>query len=223
LSAVRAEPARWHVIRINAHAPKSETDFFVLNFWRASCDVTVTSAQVARAEPQLSHVVAGPLAQGLAAYRTHVLGKRAPAWCAMLTRGEGVSPEHRVFNEGVRMVLLTPPDRVAQLTQQMGTRAEVVGLDALDVRRAVAYVRSQGARTIMVEAGPSTASALYEPPPLVDHLLISRCGAEVSPAAVGGALPTDDRLFGGLTQLTSAPSDEQSGPWRFEHWVRARP
>jgi len=222
VSAWRAEAARLHVLAINEHAPKSASDFFVLNFWRAHCDAILTTAQVVRAEPKLSHELQGPLSEGLVRYRTHILQKPQLAWCAVLTRSGALSAEHAMFADKLKYVVLTGPEAAPRLARALGARAEVVARDPLDLRSAIAFARARGARSILIEAGPSTAGQLYAPPAGVDHLMLSVCGAsQVDAAAVGGALPPDEQLLHGLELRSEVSRDEQSGPWRFLRYARA--
>jgi riboflavin biosynthesis pyrimidine reductase len=209
-----------HVIKIGERAPRSERDFFVLNFARAQCDAILTTAQVVRAEPKLSHTVQGPLAAELVQYRRRVLGKAREPLCAILTRSGRLPVDHPVFRDPLEVVVLTLPQSVAKLKAELGSRARVVGLDALDAKLAVHWLRTQGTPGILVEAGPSTASVLYEAPSCVEQLRVSVCEAAIEPAAVGGELPPDAKLFAGLSRCSSAEFHEVSGPWRFECWAR---
>jgi riboflavin biosynthesis pyrimidine reductase len=209
-----------HVIQINEHAPKSSSDFFVLNFWRAHCDAIVTTAQVVRAEPRLSHTLQGPHAQGLAQYRRAVLGKSQPPFCAVLTRSGALPVEHGMFADPLDYIVLAPPERSQELSSRLGPKAEVVASQDLDLRWALAFMRKRGARTLLIEAGPSTAAQLYLEPAAVDHLMLSLCTAPVPAAAVGGALPPDERLFAKLTRHSDVARHEESGVWRFQHYAR---
>lgn len=222
VSCVRAQGGRLHVIKIGPAAPKSERDFFVLNFWRAQCDGILTTAQVVRAEPNLSHELQGPCAAELAAYRRDVLGKREAPLVAIMSQSGVLPPEHRVFRDRAKVSVLTSAATASQLTAALGARAEVVGFDSLNVFEGVDFLRSRGARMIMIEAGPSTASKLYEfPGGVVQHLLLSICEAEpIPPAAIGGALPENAELFASMGQLSETVFQEQSGPWRFTRWRR---
>jgi riboflavin biosynthesis pyrimidine reductase len=210
---------RLHVIKIGEQAPKSERDFFVLNLARAQCDAILTTAQVVRAEPKLSHRLQGDLAAELAQYRREVLGKVHEPVCAILTRSGHLPAEHRVFSDPLRNVVLTLRANVASLEAALGSRAQVVGFDALDAKVALGWLRAEGARGILVEAGPSTASVLYEAPSCVEQLRLSVCEAPIAPAAIGGMLPADPRLFAGMTRRSSSVFDEVSGLWRFEFWA----
>jgi riboflavin biosynthesis pyrimidine reductase len=211
---------RWHAIAINEHAPKSETDFFVLNFWRAHSDAILTTGQVLRAEAHVSYELQGPLAQGLARYRAEVLGKKQPAWCAILTRSAQLPAAHPVFADRMPHLVLTTPESAAPLTAALGRRAEVLSVAALDARKALSMLEERGARVILVEAGPSTVAPLYTAPSRIDQLLWSSFDGELDPRALGPELPSDELLFGGLRCMSDSPRQEPSGPWRFQRWQR---
>jgi riboflavin biosynthesis pyrimidine reductase len=218
LSAVETSDGRLHVIRIGPNAPKSSTDFFVLNFWRAHADAIVTTAAIVRAEPALSHELQGPQATELAAYRKQRLKKPETILCAILTRTGDLPLEHQLWNDRVEYRVLTAPERATDLQSHVGSRATVFGVPDLGAASAVAWLRAQGAKHILIEAGPSTANALYETTPGVDHLLLSRFEGSFVPAAVGGELVESPRLFAGLSRVASSERTEESGPWRFERW-----
>jgi len=220
-----AEPL--HAIRIGEHAPRSDTDFFVLNFWRAHCDAILTTAQVARAEPSLSHALQGPLAQGLEAYRERVLGKSKPPLCALLSASGEISPAHPMFRDALDYLILTTPAVAPQLRAAFaaqGTQGakrenvEVLTRHAWDVRSALSLLGARGARTLQVEAGPSTAAQLYAAPCCVDHLMLSRFAGSLPPQALGPALPEDARLFRDLQLESTTACQEPSGRWHFQHW-----
>lgn len=218
MSAVETADNRLHVIRIGPHAPKSSTDFFVLNFWRAHADAIVTTAAIVRAEPALSHELQGPQAPELAAYRKQRLKKTESLLCAILTRSGDLPLEHELWNDRVQYRVLTAPERATEIQSQLDSRATVVGLPDLGAATAVAWLRAQGAKHILMEAGPSTANALYATTPGVDHLMLSRFEGSFVPAAVGGELVESPRLFAGLSRVASSERTEESGPWRFERW-----
>jgi riboflavin biosynthesis pyrimidine reductase len=217
LSAVETE-GRLHVIKIGPKAPKSSNDFFVLNFWRAHADAVLTTAAIVRAEPGLSHALQGPQASELATYRRVRLKKLDPPLCAILTRSGDLPIAHPMWGDNLEYRVLTTPERSAELQAALDTRAKVVGLPELDARRAVDWLRAQGARQILIEAGPSTANLLYDATPGVEHLLVSRYEGMFDPEAVGGALVETSRLFAGLSRVACSERTEESGPWRFERW-----
>jgi riboflavin biosynthesis pyrimidine reductase len=223
VSAVRRPLGQLHVIKIQTGAPHSDTDAFVLSFWRAHYDAIVTTGQILRAEPTLSYAQNGPLALGLTRYRREVLGKAGPMRCAIMTRSLQLSADHPVFQDasGIELVVLTSPQNVAELREILRDRAEVVGLAQLDARAALDFLRRTGSQTIGVEAGPSVAGTLYGQPPAVEHLMLSICEALIEPNGVGGALPADSVFFEGLTLVSEVRRDEASGVWRFQRWQRA--
>jgi riboflavin biosynthesis pyrimidine reductase len=212
-----------HVIKIEEAAPKSSSDFFVLNLWRVHCDAILTTGQILRAEPTLSYAQQGPLALGLTYYREQVLGKTGVTKCAILTRGSQLPAEHPVFREssGLQLLVLTHPQHVAELQRLLEDRVEVVGLAQLDARGALDFLKRTGAHTIGVEAGPSVAGTLYAAPAVVEHLMLSICEAPIEARSVGGALPVDEELFAGLRLVSEVTRTEESGEWRFQHWQRA--
>jgi riboflavin biosynthesis pyrimidine reductase len=221
---VPSDPAHLHVIAINQHAPRSPSDFFVLNLARAHADAIVTTAQVVRAEPQLSHQLQGPLAKGLARYRREVLGRSERQCVAILTRSAQLPVDHHMFQDPLDNFVLIPPEHAAALALQLAAaeaNAEVVPVASLDIRTASDLLFQRGARTVLIEAGPSTASALYDPPARVQHLWLSRYEAPLDPRALGGALPVDAALFAGLECASEHMLTEPSGPWRFQHWLRS--
>lgn len=225
LAALHSTLGQLHVIKIQDAAPKSSTDWFLLNFWRTHCDAILTTGQILRAEPTLSYAHRGPLGLGLTHYREQVLGKSGVIRCAILTRGAQLSPAHPVFRDadGLQLLVLTPPEHVAELQQVLQDRAEVVGLESLDARTALDFLKRTGSQTIGVEAGPSVAGTLYgaSQANAVDHLMLSICEAPVEPRSIGGALPPDEELFAGLRLVSEVTRSEESGKWRFQHWQRA--
>lgn len=209
---------RLHVIKIGARAPKSSTDFFVLNFWRAHADAIVTTAAVIRAEPELTHALSGPQAAELATYRRVRLKKLDAPLCAVLTRSGELPAEHPVWSDGLEYHVLAPPERTNELETQLEGRAKIVGLPNLDALHAVRWLRDRGAQQILIEAGPSTANALYDQPGTVHHVLVSHYEGMFDPEAVGGGLVESARLFAGLSRIACSERTEESGPWRFERW-----
>lgn len=218
VSAIRTS-GRLRVIKIQAGAPQSRTDSFVVQFWRAHYDAILTTGQILRAEPTLSYAL--PL--GLTRFREQVLGKSGNVRCAILTRGLQLSAEHPVFLDaaGIELLVLAPPQNVAELRKKLADRAEVVGLEGLDARAALDFLQRTGSATIGVEAGPSVAGTLYGADPRIEHLMLSICEAQLPDDGLGGALPEDAVLFAGMQLISEAVREEESGRWRFQRWQRA--
>ncbi|MDB4986595.1 MAG: hypothetical protein JWN04_1773 [Myxococcaceae bacterium] len=208
------------MIAIGEQAPRSATDFFVLNLCRARADAILTSAGNLRSEPGLVHSLAGPLAGELGSYRDHVLKKVAPPVVAILTRSGELPLEHPVWSDGTTKLVLTSPEARAGLVKALGSRAaEVVAFDELDARVAAAWLGARGLSLVSIEAGPRTTGSLYRAPAVVQELLLSlyEAPAEVK---LGGALPDDAALFATRTLASDTVRLEESGAWRFQRWLR---
>lgn len=220
-AATRGRDGRLYVIKIGPQSPKSSTDFFVLNLCRARCDAILTTAANLRAEPDLSHGLQGPWARQLAVYRRAALAKQAPPTCAILTGSGDLPVAHPVWEDGTPKLVLTSESAAPALRWVLGSRAEVVGVPKLDARRACAYLReTRGLKLISVEAGPSTARALYEPPTVVDELLLSTFLEPLRDALIGYALPDEAVLLRERAAGGEQTRKEESGRWRFQRWVR---
>jgi riboflavin biosynthesis pyrimidine reductase len=222
VSATRAADGRLHVLAIGPHAPKSDTDFFVLQLCRARADAVLTTARILREEPELSLDFAGPWAEALAHYRKHVLHKAELA-CAILTHSGDVPKAHPIFRERVHKLVLCDENRKTELLRELShiPDLEVLASASGDTRSAPALLKERGYGAISVEAGPSTVASLYESPSCVDELWLSL--AEVTAIdlrGVGRALPPDHILFRELELSSETLSHEQSGPWRFRRYVR---
>lgn len=229
-SAVRTADGALRVIAIGPQAPRSATDFFVLNACRARADALLTTASILRSEPTVVHSLQGPSAPQLAAYRRERLHKERAPLCAILTRGGRLPVEHPVWSDGTDKLVLTTPESEEPLRALLGSRAEVVALAALDARSALVLLAQRGHALVSVEAGPSTTGPLYEAPTAVDELLLSLfegpsetpfspTNGELDRVQLGGALPPD--LLKGRACVGESVRDEESGRWRFQRWLRA--
>ena len=210
------------VIRIGQGAPKSDTDFFVLNLCRARADAILTTAENLRCEPALRHDLQGAAGAALARFRRQVLGKEQPPTCAILTRSGDLPLDHAVWSDWTRKVVLSPRSLDARVAARLGESVRLVCLEQLDARTACAWLHSAGAPLISVEAGPTTARTLYGAEGEaggVDELLLSLYEG-AAPAPLGGALPTG--LTSGLELISELVHDEPSGRWRFQRWARER-
>jgi riboflavin biosynthesis pyrimidine reductase len=204
------------VIAIGEDAPRSEGDFFVLELARARADAILTTAAIVRAEPALSLALVGPQRDELARHRA-AAGKGAPT-CAILTRSGTLPTAHPLWDDGTRKLVLTVPAQSDRLRSELRDRAEVVALEGLDARRAVAYLRERGAALISIEAGPSANAALYDEPALVDELSLSIFEGAGPRVATGGPLAAS--LLHGMRCVADNVRDELSGRWRYQRWLR---
>ncbi|HEY6880881.1 MAG TPA: dihydrofolate reductase family protein [Polyangiales bacterium] len=205
-----------HVIAIGPGAPESEGDFFVLNLARARADAVLTSGSILRLEPHYRVALAGPHAAVLATYRREVLHKPKPPLCAVMTRDGELPLDHPFWDDDHDKWVLTSPARASALQRELGARATVIGVDALDARGAVELMAQGGATLISIEAGPSANAALYRAPALVTELLLSIY--QGPPVHLGAALASE--LLQGMTLVSDVVRNERSGPWRYQRWLR---
>ncbi len=218
-SAARAGDGQLHAIAIGPAAPKSASDFFVLNLARACANAILTSGAVLRAEPALRHELQGPWAPALERYRA-ALGKLGAPLCAILTRGAELPLEHPVWTDGTGKLVLTTPEAAPHLRSSLGARAQVVGLAPLDAAVACLFLRARGSELVSIEAGPRASAVLYRARETVDELWLSIFEEPIDERALGGPLAEPSALFGGRTCLADTVRVEESGRWRFQRWAR---
>lgn len=213
------------VIRITPRSPKSETDFFVLNLARARADAIITTGRILRDEPDLEYALPDAWADALTAWRGEALGRVSPPRVVVLTSGHGIDPDHPTFHGWATPVVVTSPDAARALRRDLPSRVDVIGLASTGVRDVVAWCRTDGARTISIEAGPSTACALYADPAIVDELSWSQFCAPDLPHDLRGGVAFSRSPDRGPFRRTAPPvaRDEMSGPWRFSRLVRTEP
>ena len=211
-------------LRIDEHAPPSRHDFFVLNLCRARADAIVVSGKILRDEPEVRHTLQGPaeLPEALAAWRREQLSKSAPPISAVLTSGRGLDLDHPLFASAHRPTLFTTPDGWRALEEAATQRGIGAVTDpAMTLRKAIDYLQSQGARTISIECGPRTSAGLYDAPVAVDELLLSVFEGELPSRSQGAVLRRRDELEELLErQGPGARRRSESGPWRFERFLR---
>lgn len=213
-----------HVIRITPQSPKSDTDFFLLNLARARADVILTTGRILREEPHLEYSFPAAWASDMIRWREAVMGRTTPPKLAVLTSGRDLDVNHPALHGWAPPVIVTSQDAARALRPQLPAHVDVIGLKLPSAREAIAWSRALGASTVSIEAGPSTARALYADPALVDELWLSEFleadlnhvlrGPIVFPGVPGGV----------SLRPTGAPAlrDETSGRWRFSRFRGAR-
>jgi riboflavin biosynthesis pyrimidine reductase len=219
----QASPDRHITIAIGEGAPESERDRFVLQAARARADAIVTTGRILRAEPALRFdLLADPQprwAPALAAWRREHLGKTEPPMLLVLTSGRDLPLAHPALHGAGAPLVFTSHEGARDLPE---TRLPILSVAEPDIRAAIAHLRiACGCRTILIEAGPSTTAALYQPPVAVDELLLSvfqgavpahaHAPDFVAPARVRACLP---RVSPGYAAV------EASGPWQFWRFTR---
>jgi riboflavin biosynthesis pyrimidine reductase len=211
------------VLRINEATPKSDTDFFVLNATRARADAILTTGRILREEPGVSHALQGPDAKALEDWRTRTLGKTEPPLTLVLSSGRDLDLDAALLQGPGKVVLFTGAEAAARLAPAAQGRAlKIVSDPTPSIRSAIQWLRGQGARTISIEAGPSSARELYAVPVLVDELLLSIFEGRQLPEGVEGPefLPLE-KLREMLPHATPPVRiEEPSGPWSFQRLAR---
>ncbi|MGF1468885.1 MAG: hypothetical protein ACFCGT_22400 [Sandaracinaceae bacterium] len=227
--AVAPEVDDLRVIRINEEAPKSPTDFFLLNLTRARVDGIVVTGAILRDEADLTYDLQGPgrSSEGLSAYRRAVARRAGPPLLLILTRGHHLPEDHPAYHSWAEPVVFTSERAVPPLRRTLPARVDVVGDPSPSLASALAYLeRRRACRAVSVEAGPSVAADLYRSggAPSVDELLLSEFEGQLAPGARGRLLGTRSAVLGPLTPAGGPTAvEEDSGPWRFSRHVRRAP
>ncbi len=228
-SAARFAQGALRVLRIGPESPASERDRLALGAARARADWILATGRILRAEPELTHALhpSPARAAALAAWRRDCVGRARPPRSAVLTRGAGLDPAHPLFAAREPVLLLVPRGCAGALPRALRGRCEVAELAQPGIRGALAALAERTLRarpdapTLLVEAGPATAAALYRAPCRVDELLLSVCEAALAPEHGAGALPPEPRLAAllGPPRFVSH-SREASGDWSFLRYRR---
>lgn len=208
------------VLEIGEHSPKSDTDAFALSLARVRADAILSTGAILRAEPEMQAEPFGPLAAALRDMREVVYGRTEPPALLVLTGGN-VDLEHPAFHGWARPWIVTDADGAARLRPRIiGTRVHLVELEVPAAASAITWAQEHlAARTVLIEAGPSTSLPLYDAG-LVDELMLSVFEGEPSPEAIGKPFLPRARIeaFFGPPKST-ARVDEPRGAWRFERYL----
>lgn len=219
-SAWRAPAGELFVLRIVPSAPRSETDAFALALARARADAIVTTGRILREEPGLSHA----LPPALREWRREALGKRELPSSVVLTSGAGLDLAHPLLHGGGRAAIFTSQAAVAQLAARAGASGvEIVGVAQPGLRALLAWLaRERGCASVAVEAGPTTALALYQEPLALDELMLSLYLEPSLPEPARGPRLLPLERIEALLAPASEPlaSPEASGRWLFKRYCR---
>ncbi len=225
VAAVWRDPeGRLPTLRIEAGAPRSATDRFVLGLARARADAVLTTGRILREEPDLQHRYHEDLAieAALAEWRRAILGKRHRPTSVVLTSGRDLNFRHSLFAGPSPVWILTPPEAAAALRARGLPRGVTAcGVANLTLRRGIETLRERGFATVAVEAGASTSRALYEPGWRVDELSLSFfAGAELSTSLRGPAFLSAARLAASLGSPVSLHVEQEpDGRWLFARFL----
>jgi riboflavin-specific deaminase-like protein len=118
---------------------------------------------------------------------------------AIVTGSLGIPDDHRVF-AGHRPLIVTHAAAPADRRAALADRAELLdaGASAVDLATALRQLKDRGARTVLLEGGPSLNGQMVAQG-LVDELCLS-----VSPMLLGGA---SSRIVAGREDATPTPME----------------
>lgn len=222
-SAWRSPEGALHTLHIHPGTPQSPHDAFLLALARARADAIVTTGRILRDEPGVTHTPRGPARAALASWRFERLGLIEPPVLLVLSSGRDLPARHPSFEAAVRPVLFVQADQRERLEARMPARVAVHGDEQTSLPRALAWLAGEaGATRVSVEAGPTTAAALYDDPPLVDALWLARFGgADPGGASLGPRLPSPDTIARCLPDASpSFRVEEGDAPWHFQRFAR---
>lgn len=209
-------------ILINEHSPTSDLDFLALHISRARADAIVITGKILRDEPTLSFDLRADPRWGdaLLNWRERRWGLFDPPLLLILTgRGE-IDFNHPVFHGWARPLIFTN-DRAAA-RKLAAAPCPVVADEAPDIRRAIRHLQvARGCECVSIEAGPSTARALYERPIAVKELLLSvYLEPSLDERAQGAPLITLSEVRGIFRTETCTVHREQGRHWSFHRLQR---
>ena len=229
-SVWRDERGACRVIRITKDSPVSSTDAIVLGAVRARANAIVTTGASLRAEPRLTHALAGRRRPGAAleAWRRTRCGLDGPPLSCVLTRSGRLPLTHRLFAEAPHVLVYTTPQGASRLETELRGRGlahvELVADEDASCRALVARLAARFTRgAVSIEAGPTAARSLYDDPPVVDELFLSEFLEPELPRALRGPVLFEQGEPAGFeTPRAARTRDEESGRWSFERRIRPR-
>ncbi|MEM9455427.1 MAG: dihydrofolate reductase family protein [Myxococcota bacterium] len=213
------------VLKINQSTPRSHHDRFALDLARARADVIVTTGAILREEPGLRYELASDRADALYTWRMDQLGRPRPPLVVVLTGREDIDLDHPCLHGWAQPWIFTNVDAARSLHGRLPRHVGLAGVPSPDLATLIDWARRRfDARSITIEAGPSTTRPLYEEGSqanLVDELMLSVFEGKIPSAARGGPFASDADLTRNFAQRHEGePIEEDSGPWRFVRLLR---
>lgn len=217
VAAVWTRPDGTHAtLRVGAGAPRTASDAVVLSGARARSDAIVTTGRILREEPDLVHELIAPRAanEALATWR-RALGLDAPPLLAVLTASGELPPRHPALLAAPRLLFFSGRAGAARLRATKGypAQAEIVEHARPSARALISHLQvERGARSILVEAGPSAAAPLYDAPSVIDELWLTVCtAAKLEPADVVGPFIATDTIEAALGRPVHREEHDDAG------------
>lgn len=112
-------------------------------------------------------------------------GQRPRPQIAIVSNSLSIGVDHRVFDPDDRPLLISPKNALAERRTALADVADIVtaGDDTVDLTSALEQLHDRGARTVLVEGGP-TLNAAFVAEDLLDEFCLS-----FSPMVAGGTGP----------------------------------
>lgn len=229
VAAVGREPdGELVVLKINQATPRSAHDRFALDLARARADVIVTTGAILRSEPSLRYELASDRADALHTWRMDQLGRPTPPLVVVLTGREDIDLDHPTLHGWAQPWIFTNVDCARALHGRLPRHVGLAGVPSPDLQTLVDWARRRfDARTITIEAGPTTTRPLYqlpregEGPGLVDELMLSVFEGTIPSAARGQPFVSEHTLERYFDRRHEGEVvQEESGPWRFIRLLR---
>lgn len=225
VAAVGREPdGELVVLKINQSTPRSAHDRFALDLARARADVIVTTGAILRAEPSLRYELASDRADALHTWRMDQLGRPTPPLVVVLTGREDIDLDHPTLHGWAQPWIFTNVDCAKALHGRLPKHVGLAGVPSPDLETLIDWARRRfDARSITIEAGPTTTRPLYEEGQgLVDELMLSVFEGTIPSAARGDPFASERALERQLPHRHEGELiQEDSGPWRFVRLLRA--
>ena len=223
----QAPDGRQYALRVGDGAPTCALDAFALAAARARADAIVTTGRILRMEPACVHDLRGPHEAGLRAYRQGLGKPRAP-YLLVISSGVELPLEHPALRAQATPILYTTRSAHNRLSSEIRRHPTLADLRIVSERRptligALDYLRVHlRCRNILVEAGPSTAAKLYQPPVQVEELLLTVLVSEHLPDAARGPEFVDRETVRSLLPQRSSIHEyaDETGLWQFSRAVR---
>jgi hypothetical protein len=231
----------WSVIAIGPGAPASRWDRFALGLARARADVVVTTGAVLRAEPALVHRFAELPREdaAFAEWRRCRLGRSRRPSLVVLSHSGRFPVEHPALRAAVGGFVWTSAEGRARLGPRIGALETLVGAEQGVVAAVEHALAEPGRETLLVEAGPRAARALYPDagvggarrdvaaadgasPQRVDELLLSCFEGPAAQEAIGPDFVARESIGSAFADPPSAVRlVESGGSWRFLRYRRS--
>lgn len=175
-----------------------------------------------RAEPELHYDLRSDLAEDLARWRVEHRSPHPPT-VVLLTSGRDLDFAHPMFHSWARPVVFTTWDAATSLRTHAPPQVEIVGVTHPTARGLLEWAQNErGAQAIVIEAGVRTTEQLYEPPGVVDELMLSVFeGSSIHPHARGRSFVSPAHIELDFDEPRPAHRiEEPSGPWSFHRYLR---